>query len=196
MIRQIAVAALLLAPGVAGADTLFASKGTSDFSAKLGVLDSRAASQYEGSKRLQPVIKKAPERRISTAVTPVRTGSYRGAYLDVARMAARKHGIPEALFLNLVQRESAWDPAVVSHKGAIGLAQLMPDTARQMGVDPYDPTQNLEGGARYLAIQYRAFKDWRLALAAYNAGPGAVIEYGGIPPYAETTAYVTAILGQ
>lgn len=196
MIRQIAVAALLLAPGMAGAGTLFASKGTSDFSAKLGVLDSRAASQYEGSKRLQPVIKEGPEPRVAAVAPSVHTGSYRGAYLHAARQAARKHGIPEALFLNLVQRESAWNPTVVSHKGAIGLAQLMPGTARQLGVDPHDPNQNLDGGARYLAAQYRAFKDWRLALAAYNAGPGAVIEYGGVPPYAETTAYVAAILGQ
>ena len=196
MIRQMAIVALLLAPGMAGADTLFASKGTSDFSAKLGVLDSRAATQYEGSKRLQPKIKEGPERRVSAAAVPARRGTYRGAYPNVARQAARKHGIPEALFLNLVQRESAWNPTVVSHKGAIGLAQLMPGTAQQLGVDPYDPNQNLDGGARYLATQYRKFKDWGLALAAYNAGPGAVIEYGGVPPYAETTAYVAAILGQ
>lgn len=196
MIRQIAVAALLLMPGAAGAETLFASKGTSDFSAKLGVLDRRAASQYEGSKRLQPVIKEGPERRTATVAVPARVGSYRGTYLNVARQAAQRHGIPEAIFLNLVQRESAWNPGAVSHKGAIGLAQLMPGTAQQVGVDPLDPAQNLEGGARYLAEQYRRFKDWSLALAAYNAGPGAVIEYGGIPPYAETTAYVTAILGR
>ena len=195
MIRKIAILGLLLAPGTAGADALFASKGTSEFSAKLGVLDSRAASQYEGSKRLQPIIKAGPERMTPTVV-PAREGSYRGTYLNTARQAAQRHGIPEAIFLNLVQRESAWNPGVVSHKGAIGLAQLMPGTAQQMGVDPLDPAQNLEGGARYLAEQYRRFKDWSLALAAYNAGPGAVIEYGGIPPYAETTAYVTAILGR
>nr|WP_246799778.1 lytic transglycosylase domain-containing protein [Palleronia marisminoris] len=180
---------------MATADTLFASKGASDFSAKLGVIDRRAASQYEGSKRLQPVIKAGPER-VTPSVVPARVSSYRGTYLNVARQAAQRHGIPEAIFLNLVQRESAWNPGAISHKGAIGLAQLMPGTAQQMGVDPLDPAQNLEGGARYLATQYRRFQDWRLALAAYNAGPGAVIEYGGIPPYAETTAYVIAILGQ
>ncbi|SFG05812.1 Transglycosylase SLT domain-containing protein [Palleronia marisminoris] len=195
MIRQIAILGLLLAPGMATADTLFASKGASDFSAKLGVIDRRAASQYEGSKRLQPVIKAGPER-VTPSVVPARVSSYRGTYLNVARQAAQRHGIPEAIFLNLVQRESAWNPGAISHKGAIGLAQLMPGTAQQMGVDPLDPAQNLEGGARYLATQYRRFQDWRLALAAYNAGPGAVIEYGGIPPYAETTAYVIAILGQ
>lgn len=195
MIRQIAILGLLLAPGAAGADALFASKGTSEFSAKLDVIDRRAASQYEGSKRLQPIIKEGPER-VAPSVVPARLGSYRGTYLNVARQAAQRHGIPEAIFLNLVQRESAWNPGAISHKGAIGLAQLMPGTAQQMGVDPLDPTQNLDGGARYLAAQYRRFQDWRLALAAYNAGPGAVIEYGGIPPYAETTAYVTAILGR
>lgn len=98
--------------------------------------------------------------------------------------------------MNLVTRESGWNPGAVSHKGAIGLAQLMPDTARLLRVDPNDPIQNLDGGARYLAQQYRAFGDWRLALAAYNAGPGAVQKHGGVPPYAETAAYVTAILGQ
>ena len=195
MIRNLLIATLLVAPGVATADALFASMGGSVYGDKFGVLDSRAASQYEGSKRLQPVIKEGPERRAPT-ISTVPQGSYRGAYLNAARQAARKHGVPEAIFLNLVQRESAWNPGAVSHKGAIGLAQLMPDTARLMGVDPGDPEQNLDGGAHYLAIQYRRFNDWRLALAAYNAGPGAVIEHGGIPPYAETTAYVAAILGQ
>jgi len=81
----------------------------------------------------------------------------------------------------------------VSPKGAIGLAQLMPATARMLGVDPWDPVQNLEGGARYLAAQYRRFGSWRLALAAYNAGPAAVARHGGVPPYRETRAYIAQI---
>ncbi len=178
------------------ADTLFSSKGQSGFRAKLNVLDGRAAAQYESSARLQPKVKPGPEQAgRPAAVTAAFTGRYRGQWLDPAREAARRHGIPETVFLRLVQRESGWNPAALSHKGAIGLAQLMPSTARLLRVDPADPAQNLDGGARYLAQQYRRFGDWRLALAAYNAGPGAVERHGGVPPYAETTAYVAAILG-
>jgi soluble lytic murein transglycosylase-like protein len=119
-----------------------------------------------------------------------------GQYHSVAVAAARKHGIPEDLFLRLVQTESAWHTAAVSSKGAIGLAQLMPGTAQLLRVDPHDPAQNLDGGARYLSMQYKKYGDWRLALAAYNAGPGAVDRYNGIPPYAETRAYVQRILGR
>jgi soluble lytic murein transglycosylase-like protein len=103
--------------------------------------------------------------------------------------------VPEELFLRLVQQESGWQERAVSPKGAIGLAQLMPGTAALLGVDPHDPRQNLEGGARYLGDQYRRFGRWDLALAAYNAGPEAVEQYGGIPPYAETQGYVRAIWG-
>jgi soluble lytic murein transglycosylase-like protein len=120
---------------------------------------------------------------------------YKGPYLDMARSAAKRHGIPENMFLKLVQQESAFNAKAVSPKGALGLAQLMPGTAAVLGVDPHDPYENLDGGARYLAEQYRAFGSWRLALAAYNAGPEAVKKYGGIPPYKETQNYVKVILG-
>ena len=130
-----------------------------------------------------------------TVAVPGYSGRYRGAYLEVAREAARRHGVPEDLFLRLVQRESGWNPGAVSNKGATGLAQLMPGTARRLGVDPADPLQNLEGGARYLRMMYDRFGDWRLALAAYNAGPEAVAKHGGVPPYAETVSYVRVILG-
>jgi soluble lytic murein transglycosylase-like protein len=126
---------------------------------------------------------------------PIYSGAS-GVYQDMARAAARKHRVPEDLFLRLVRTESGFRPTAVSSKGAIGLAQLMPFTARQLGVNPHDPTQNLEGGARYLSQQYRRFGDWRLALAAYNAGPEAVERYRGVPPYKETQNYVRAILGR
>ncbi len=129
------------------------------------------------------------------AAIPVYGGSP-GVYQDMARAAARRHNVPEDLFLRLVHTESKFYPAARSGKGAIGLAQLMPDTARILGVNPNDPKQNLEGGARYLSQQYRRFGDWRLALAAYNAGPEAVQRYNGIPPYAETQGYVRKILGR
>ena len=105
------------------------------------------------------------------------------------------HGVPTDLFLRLVQQESGWKPHAVSHAGAIGLAQLMPGTARKLRVNPRDPKQNLEGGARYLMQMYRKFGSWRLALAAYNAGPAAVEKHGGVPPYRETRNYVRKILG-
>lgn len=155
------------------------------------VLDKRASTQYEFSTRLLP----DSVRSIGVRGTPVYNGRYRGEFYQLARTAARRHNVPEDLFLRLVQQESNWNPSAVSHKGAIGLAQLMPDTARMLRVDPTDPVQNLEGGARYLREQFERFRDWRLALAAYNAGPEAVERHGGIPPYRETRTYVARVWG-
>jgi len=123
-------------------------------------------------------------------------GRYRGAYLAMARAVARKYAIPEALFVRLVEYESGWDPRATSQKGAVGLAQLMPETARRLGVNAHDPRANLEGGARYLRRQYERFHSWRLALAAYNAGPDVVAQYKGVPPFRETQDYVRSILGK
>ncbi len=155
------------------------------------VLDSRAATQYAASVKLTPHGKDGAV----TASIPSYSGRYRGAYLEAAKAAARRHGVPEDLFLRLVQQESGWNPQAVSHKGATGLAQLMPETAQRLGVDLSDPHDNLNGGARYLRMMYDRFGDWKLALAAYNAGPEAVQQHGGVPPYAETKGYVLAILG-
>lgn len=116
-------------------------------------------------------------------------------YQDAAIQAAQKWGVPENIFLSLVKQESGGNPNAVSSAGAQGLAQLMPATAEYLGVDPTDPVQNLDGGARYLAEQYRRFGDWNLALAAYNAGPGNVEKYGGVPPFKETQNYVASIMG-
>ena len=187
---------LLLVPVAVAADTVnLSTRGQPRLSAdKLGVLDGRAASQYEGSVRLQPNVVTLPPR-VAEGIVPRFAGRYAGPYLAPAREAARRHGIPEDLFLRLVQQESGWNPRAVSHKGAIGLAQLMPTTAQRLRVDPTDPAQNLEGGARYLAQQYRRFGSWELALAAYNAGPGAVQKHGGVPPYRETMNYVKVIWG-
>jgi soluble lytic murein transglycosylase-like protein len=117
------------------------------------------------------------------------------AWRNEAAAAAEKYGIPVDLYLKLVNQESGFNPGAVSPAGAIGLGQLMPGTAADLGVDPNDPMQNLDGSARYLAEQYKRFGDWEMALAAYNAGPGAVQKYGGIPPYDETQNYVRSIMG-
>ena len=163
-----------------------------NFKLQTRLLDTRLAKQYAGSRRLRPDADKA----VVEVAMPRYRGSYKGQYLEVAKAAARKHGVPEDLFLRLIQQESGWNPGAKSNKGATGLAQLMPGTARKLGVDINDPGQNLEGGARYLAMMHAKFGSWRLALAAYNAGPGAVEKNNGVPPYAETTNYVLVILGR
>jgi soluble lytic murein transglycosylase-like protein len=158
-------------------------------SAHLKLIERRLSKEYSGSSRLVP-----KSSRIE--IIPSYQGSYQGVFKPMAEAAARKHGVPVDLFHRLVQQESNWNHSAKSHKGAIGLAQLMPFTARKLGVDPRDPRENLEGGARYLKQQYIRFRSWRLALAAYNAGPEAVEKYNGVPPYRETKNYVRKILGQ
>lgn len=108
--------------------------------------------------------------------------------------AAIYYGLEPALLHALVYQESRYCTDALSPKGAIGLGQLMPGTASALGVDPHDPVQNLYGAAAYLRQQWDTFEDWQLALAAYNAGPGAVTEYQGIPPYEETQHYVLKVL--
>jgi soluble lytic murein transglycosylase-like protein len=109
--------------------------------------------------------------------------------------AAHHHGIDPALLAGLIKQESGFDPTARSGAGAVGLTQLMPGTAAGLGVaDPTDPAQAIEGGAKYLAEQLQRFGgDEARALAAYNAGPGAVERFGGVPPYAETQTYVRAV---
>jgi soluble lytic murein transglycosylase-like protein len=111
----------------------------------------------------------------------------------IASVAAQT-GVDGRLLAALVWTESAFTPTAVSHAGAIGLAQLMPDTARGLGVDPWDPVQNLAGGARYLRTQMVRFDSVELGLAAYNAGPGRVERVGGIPDITETQLYVLRVL--
>lgn len=118
-------------------------------------------------------------------------------YTAFARQEAERAGLSPDLVARVMRKESAGDPSAVSPKGARGLMQLMPGTAAELGVDPDDPHDNIRGGVRYLKQQMDAFGgDERLALAAYNAGPGAVQKYGGVPPYAETQEYVADLAGK
>lgn len=193
MIRSPVVFLCIAVAGSASAETVTSKARQQLFAKQTAILDGRAAQQYANSVRLQPSDVHVPG---TPGAVPKFAGNYRGEFLQHARDAARRHGLPEDLFLRLIQQESGWNPRALSHKGAQGLAQLMPATARVLGVDPLDPLQNLDGGARYLAQQFHTFRDWRLALAAYNAGPEAVRKHRGIPPYRETRGYVTAILGR
>ncbi|MCP5088492.1 MAG: lytic transglycosylase domain-containing protein [Rhodobacteraceae bacterium] len=183
------IASLAAAPMAQAASIFKSSKSRSRISASHSkLIDSRLATQYSSSSRLLPNANRLD-------LIPRYKGNYKGVYKPMAEAAARKYGVPVDLFNRLVQQESGWNPKAKSHAGAIGLAQLMPFTARKLGVNPYDPKQNLDGGARYLKQMYNKFRSWRLALAAYNAGPKAVEKYNGVPPYRETRNYVKSILG-
>jgi soluble lytic murein transglycosylase-like protein len=134
-----------------------------------------------------------PEVRISAVTAPPSATPH-----ELLADAATIHGLRPEFVRSVAAVESAYRTAAISPKGAIGLMQLMPGTAKELGVDPHNPAENAEGGARYLKellLRYSGKRDpVRLALAAYNAGPGAVDRYGNIPPYRETQAYVEKVL--
>jgi len=178
--------ALTVIAGGAAAQTSSSKSRTGLSKAQIKLLDGRLSRQYENSKRLLPTNKDIPRY----------TGAYKGEYLPMAEKAAVKFGVPKELFARLIQMESNWNPKALSPAGAIGLAQLLPETAAKLGVDPYNPQANLEGGALYLKQQFTRFRSWKLAIAAYNAGPEAVAQYNDVPPFSETQAYVLTILGR
>ncbi|MBL8211344.1 MAG: lytic transglycosylase domain-containing protein, partial [Bryobacterales bacterium] len=117
---------------------------------------------------------------------------------ELVDRVAEQHGLPAALVHAVVKAESAYRQDAISPKGAIGMMQLMPATAASLNVNPYDAEQNVEAGTRYLRqllIQYQDYPDQvKRALAAYNAGPGAVQKYNGVPPYRETQLYVHKVV--
>ncbi len=117
------------------------------------------------------------------------------AMLEAAGRHSRRHGLDEALIHAVIDVESGFDPTAVSPAGAEGLMQIMPPTQRDLGLlDSFDPDQNIDAGVRYLRAMLDRFGTVELALAAYNAGPGNVEKYGGIPPFSETRNYVTKVI--
>ena len=135
-------------------------------------------------------------RQVEASPPPLVADSAPAGELDaIIREAAARSGLDPALLHAVIKAESNYNPRCVSPAGARGLMQLMPATAGALGVsDPFDPLQNVLGGARYLRQQLDRFGQVQLALAAYNAGPNAVARHGGIPPFAETQAYVPRVL--
>jgi soluble lytic murein transglycosylase-like protein len=162
-----------------------APTSTSGFSAQL---DSASASTIATT----PSAPLASAASVATGVSELPAGTPFGAEITAA---AQRHGVDPALLAGLVKQESGFNPNAGSPAGAQGLTQLMPATAASLGVtNVHDPAQALEGGAKYLRRQLDRFGgDVARALAAYNAGPGAVERFGGVPPYAETQNYVRKV---
>lgn len=151
--------------------------------------------KYDPGDQLQARILQLARARIPAA----RSGTLgflgdNSAIADQIQTAASAAGIPPSLALQVAQSESGLSNSAVSGKGAIGIFQLMPATAAQLGVDPTDPTQNIQGGIAYLAQLFQQFGDWATALAAYNWGPGNVAKYGAAAAPSSTQNYVSTIL--
>ena len=175
--------------------------------ADIPTIDGTVLDQREDRDRKTSGIEKVDEERYvnNQSVTcsmyrpgrkddPVAAANANPAITGLVRRIAREEGVDENQFLALVYQESRFNPCAKSPAGAIGLAQLMPGTAGDLGVDPYDIEQNLRGGARYYKQQLRKYNgNVSLALAAYNSGAGNVNKYGGIPPFKETQGYVANI---
>lgn len=121
--------------------------------------------------------------------------THNGHFSSIIKQAAEKYSLPEGLITSVIKQESNFNNSAISGAGASGLMQLMPGTAKLLGVnDSFDPQQNIMGGAKYLRQMLDQFGNVELALAAYNAGPGNVKKYGGIPPFKETQQYVSKVL--
>lgn len=159
-------------------------------------LPSSQVQRFELEEYVKPAEPPKPEPAVAAPAQPIPAGPLTPQ--ELIDQAATNHGLLPEFVHSVASVESAYRTKAVSPKGAIGLMQLMPGTARELGADPHDPAQNADAGVRYLKqllLKYKDSKDpVRLALAAYNAGPGAVDRYGSIPPYRETQAYVEKVL--
>ena len=164
-----------------------------------------AKGQANGANTVQSAAKTNAAQPSANATLPVNVGTGLKAASDLpaadgdlatmVQEAARDQNVDARLVNAVAQAESGGDQSAVSPVGAIGVMQLMPDTAAGLGVNPYDKKQNIEGGAKYLREMLDTFGgDVKKAVAAYNAGPAAVKAYGGVPPYPETQAYVDRVL--
>ena len=193
MIRAAALGLLCLASSTSGYATVI------EFTR-----DGRAIVREFSATRAEPQAQAARRARISASRTAYRAMAEQVALRYAGGAGPRRAGLDaltfSRVFVELIRAESAFNPRALSPKGAQGLGQLMPATARGLGVrDAWDPAQNLDGAVRYFSAQLERFGDVSLALAAYNAGPHRVVEYGGVPPFRETRAYVakiTASVGQ
>lgn len=177
------------APGTGFASALQAA--TTAASSASGVVGSPGVAGASGVAYAQPAGLGQPALQGASAA------GQSGEYDSLIAQAAARNGLDPALLHGLIQQESGFDPNATSGAGAAGLTQLMPGTASSLGVaNPLNPAESIEGGARYLGQMMSQFGgNAAEALAAYNAGPGAVEQYRGIPPYAETQSYVTKVLG-
>jgi hypothetical protein len=160
-----------------------------------------AAPQEGESVKVQDVGTPTVIRRVLPQQTSTATASAGAAlagvpYADLFSRAASRYGVDASLLAAMANQESGFDSQAVSPAGAQGLMQFMPATARGLGVNPLDPNSAIDGAARYLSSLTKQFGSTDLALAAYNAGPGTVSRYGGIPPYAETQNYVRSVMSK
>ena len=190
-VRLIALAAALGSAGAARAEVLEVGEGGT-----VKVLSDAPNATWSSSETVTATFEEGASVPDS-AITVLTDQGWSGAYAQALVQVAKANDISPYLLEALVWQESRWNPSARSRAGAIGLAQLMPGTARDLGVDPRDPIQNLSGGARYLRQQLNRFNgDVEKALAAYNAGPGRVMTARGIPSIPETQAYVRAIVAR
>ncbi len=171
-------------------------------SAVTGIVPGASASPSTAAQQPTAFASALQAATTSSAAAPIAEPGATGAaqstpYDALVEQAAQRNGVDPAVLHGLIQQESGFNPNAQSGAGASGLTQLMPGTATSLGVaNPLDPAEAIEGGARYLSQMMSAFGgNTADALAAYNAGPGAVKQYGGVPPYAETQSYVTKVLG-